>query len=79
VSRRWLEQEFRRVLGRSPHEELLEARLETARRLLVQTDLTTAEVARDSGLTSAAYLANVFRRELHCTPIEFRRRHRTGG
>jgi LacI family transcriptional regulator len=76
VSRRWLERRFRLVLGRTPHEELRAARLEHAKRLLLETDWPAAKVARASGLTSPAYLNHVFRRETGLTPAAFRRRHR---
>jgi len=77
MSRRRLERLFRKVLGRTPHRELLAARLEIARRLLEETSFTTARVAAESGLGSASYLAGVFRREMGTTPIEFRKRLRT--
>jgi LacI family transcriptional regulator len=76
VSRRWLERHFRRILGRAPHEELREARLELAKKLLLETDWPLAEVAQAAGLTSAPYLNYVFRRSAGCTPAEFRRRFR---
>jgi LacI family transcriptional regulator len=76
TSRRWLERRFRKVLGRSPHEELRQARLDCAKKLLLETDWTLAEVARAAGLTTAPYLNYVFRRETGCTPAEFRRRFR---
>jgi LacI family transcriptional regulator len=76
VSRRWLERHFRRVLGRAPHEELREARLERAKKLLLETDWALADVALATGLTSAPYLSYVFRRTVGCTPAEFRRRFR---
>jgi LacI family transcriptional regulator len=76
VSRRWLERHFRRVLGRTPHEELRAARLELAKKLLLETDWPLPAVAQSAGLTSAPYLNYVFRRGAGCTPSEFRRRFR---
>lgn len=76
LSRRSLERQFARVLGRAPHAELRQARLELAKRLLLETDWPLFQVAGAAGLTSASYLAQVFRREAGCTPAEFRQRFR---
>lgn len=76
VSRRWLERHFRRVLNRSPHDELHAARLELAKRLLLETDLPAVKVARSAGFGSAPYLNQIFRRETGLTPGAFRRRFR---
>jgi LacI family transcriptional regulator len=77
VSRRWLERHFRRVLGRSPHEELRTARLEQAKKLLLDTDWPMARVAKAAGLTSASYLNHVFRTDTGLTPAQFRERYRS--
>ena len=77
LSRRVLESRFQRVLGRSPHEEILRAQLERAKQLLVQRHLTLAAVAHQSGFRSGEYLGTVFKRELGLTPGEYRRQHRS--
>jgi LacI family transcriptional regulator len=76
VSRRWLERHFQKTLGHSPHAEILRARLEQAKKLLVETDWPTAKVARTAGFSSAPYLNQVFQRETGLTPGAFRRRSR---
>lgn len=76
LSRRVLEARFQRVLGRSPHDEILRTQLERAKQLLVQRHLTLAAVARQSGFRSGEYLGTVFKRELGLTPGEYRRQHR---
>ncbi len=76
ISRRTLEMECRRVLGRSPFEEIRRSHVERARQLLVRTDLQMPEVARRSGLVHASKLSSVFRREVGLTPTEYRRRYR---
>lgn len=73
VSRRKLEMGFRRVLGRTIEQEIRRVRLETARRLLIRTDLPVAVVADRSGFGTSAHLGNVFRRDLGMTPNECRR------
>jgi LacI family transcriptional regulator len=76
VSRRWLERHFRQVLGHSPHEEIRRARVEQAKKLLIETNWATSKVARSAGFTSAPYLNAVFLRETGLTPGAFRRRFR---
>jgi len=75
VSRSTLESRFKARLGRSVPEALQHVRLQTARRLLLTTDVPLVEVARRSGYRTVHYLCHVFRRELHQTPGELRARH----
>lgn len=76
TSRRTLEIRFRRSLGRSLNEELQQARLERAKRLLAETNLPVARVAEASGFGSSSYLIRLFRRRLGVSPTEFRARVR---
>jgi LacI family transcriptional regulator len=77
VSRRSLERRFRAALGVTPHQVLLAARVDLAKRLLLETSLTTDRVARAAGLNSASYLNHVFRRAAGMTPARFRARYHT--
>ncbi|MCR9119616.1 MAG: DNA-binding transcriptional regulator, partial [bacterium] len=72
VSRRSLEQRFRDILGRSPAAEIRRTRIEVARNLLVDTDLSMSQVAARSGMEGAEMLARIFRRELDMTPTQYR-------
>lgn len=74
VSRRSLEARFRERLGRSPHQEILRARIERIRGLLVDTDLTIAEIAHRTSFPHVEYLTVAFKRALGCTPTEYRAR-----
>ncbi|BBD81323.1 XylR family transcriptional regulator [Aerosticca soli] len=71
VSRTVLEEHFRRELKQTVHQALLQHKLESARELLVKTDLPLAEIAVRCGFTSLPYLYAVFRREYDMTPREF--------
>ena len=77
VSRRVLERHFAEVLGRSPAAEIRRVRLARAKQLLEQTDLPIPEVAGAAGFGSPEYLAQVFRSELNCTPLRYRKTSRT--
>lgn len=67
---------FRRVLGVSPLEYVIDQRLEWALHLLISSDLTIAEVANDCGFGDASYFGKAFRRRLGLTPSQYRERKR---
>jgi LacI family transcriptional regulator len=74
VSRSTLDARFKKTLKRSVHDELKRMRLQIARRLLLTTKLSIAEVAQRSGFSSDAYMNHVFRHEFGTTPGVFRQR-----
>ena len=76
VSRRVLERQFMRILGRSPATELRRVHLERAKQLLVESDLAIPDVAEAAGYGSPEYLAYSFRRETGQTPLAYRREMR---
>ncbi len=66
----------RAVLDRTVQEEIRRAHVEAARRLLLTTRASIAEVARRSGFTNAALLSVAFQREIGMPPSAYRRRAR---
>ncbi len=76
VSRKTLELRFREALDRTPHEEILRARLERVRDLLSRTDWPLKRIAAESGFTYPEHLHAVFRRREGMTPAAYRRLHR---
>lgn len=72
ISRRKLEQDFRAILGRSIGEEIRRTRMETARKLLVETDLSMASIARHCGYSSGVELAHAFRKYEGIKPSDLR-------
>ncbi|MBI2478638.1 MAG: XylR family transcriptional regulator [Planctomycetia bacterium] len=79
VSRRSLEQRFRRALGRGLAQEIRRVRVERCKQLLAETDFKMPAVAQHSGFSSEFHLATVFRREVGMTPTDFRKQTRLGG
>ena len=73
LSRRSLYQRFRRVLGRSPNEEIRRARVEQIARMLVETDLSISQIASAFGFSGVAHIARYFRREKSMSPLEYRK------
>lgn len=78
ISRRALEQRFRRLLGRTPAAEIRRLRIERVRELLRGTDWPMPRIAAAAGFSGAEVMNQVFRRELGRTPSAERRRVRSG-
>ena len=72
LSRRMLEHRFQKVVRRSPHAEIVRIRMERATRLLRETDLSLADIARRAGFASAIYLSKSFKNYTGVSPRAFR-------
>jgi LacI family transcriptional regulator len=72
VSRSCLDRRFRTALGRTPHQEIVRAKLKIAMQLLAETRLTLTDVALKVGYEHVEYMGVVFRRELGITPGAYR-------
>ena len=68
-----LQQGFREVFGKTVNLYIREKRLETARTLLLNTDLTLIAIASTVGYRSQSYLSKMFRETYGVQPSEFRR------
>jgi LacI family transcriptional regulator len=75
-SRTLLESRFKRLLGRTPHEEILRVRLARVKQLLVDTDLPLEEIAERTAFAHVEYLSVAFRREIGLPPSQFRSQNR---
>ena len=64
---------FHATTGVTPHRYLLNRRIERARRLLAETDMSIAQVAYSCGFSSQAHLTLAFRKVCGLTPGEYRR------
>lgn len=73
VSRRLLELRIKAETGRSPHQEILHARILHARRLLRGSRLPMAEIAQVCGFYDQAQFSRHFRKACGCTPSHYRR------
>jgi LacI family transcriptional regulator len=73
VSRRYLELQFRRTVGRSIHSEITRIRLETAQRFLGETDWKLQTIAERSGFKQAAHMSGVFQKTFGLRPGQYRR------
>lgn len=72
VTRRHLERLFRATLQVSPAEFRQRLRLEKARQLLQQSDLTILQISVACGYDSASYFARCYKVRFNCTPSQDR-------
>ena len=72
MSRRGLETRFRKVLGRTILEEIHLVRIERAKRMLLETEHSVAQVAKLTGFGTTDYFTRFFRRQVGKSPSEFR-------
>ncbi len=76
VSRRTLYRRFASALGRTPGEEIRRARLETARRLIISTDLKLAAITDRVGFPSLSQMSRDIQKEFGLRPTGLRRQAR---
>jgi len=64
---------FKAATGRSPHNYLLNIRVERVRELLLNPALSLTDIALECGFSSHSHMTRVFRQFLGLTPSEYRR------
>lgn len=74
LNRRTLEMRFKAATGRTLRGELVRIRLEQAKTLLADTDLSIERVAEAVGMKESRHLSAAFRKHFGFTPSQWRRR-----
>ena len=69
----WLNNNFREQVGMSPREYINKKKIEEAKRLLAQTELSVTAIAYRLGFSGSNYLAVMFRQIAGCSPSEYRK------
>ena len=77
LSRSTLERRYEKILGQSPKQDILRFRLNRAKQLLVETNLTLDAIAEKVGLEHTEYLGRIFKKKFGLTPAKFRAASRT--
>jgi LacI family transcriptional regulator len=75
VSRTLFNRRFKQLVGHAPKEDISRVQIETAKQLLVETDLSVGEVARLTGFAEAKYFITVFAKRVGKTPRAYRMAH----
>lgn len=63
---------FKQSVGMSPHQYVIQQRVERAKTLLKQSDLAIIDIALDCGFSSHSHLSKQFRKVMGMTPRTFR-------
>jgi len=71
-SRRLFEQQFKKLVGRTPHEEIVRVRIDHAKRLLAESELNLSQIATHVGFRHASYMSEVFRKKTGITSSQYR-------
>jgi len=74
TSRRLLERHFKEAVGISVYQEIQRAHIERACQMLAETNWSLAEIAGRCGFSSAVHFSIAFKRHMHRTPQQHRRR-----
>jgi len=72
MSRRLFEQQFKKLVGRTPHEEIIRVKLTHARRLLAESELSLTDIANRVGFRHASYMSEVFRKKVGLSSSKYR-------
>ncbi len=73
IARRRLEKRMSAELGRTPHQEILRVRIETAIRMLTETDFPLMHIAQKTGFSAIQNFSKAFRTHVGQTPAAYRR------
>jgi LacI family transcriptional regulator len=76
ISRRQLEIQCQKFLGRTPRQQIRHEQVERAKVLIEDYDVSLGEIAEMSGFKFQVSFTNIFKSLTGCTPMEFRRRLR---
>lgn len=76
LSRRALQDQFCKFLGRTPVQEIHRCRVERLARLLAETNMTVGEIAAAGGFEADAHVARFFSRQTGMTPLAYRKKNR---
>ena len=68
---------FRAATGHSPHNYLLNLKLERAQELLKQPSMSLIDIALDCGFSSHSHMSRLFHKSVGVTPSAYRRSLRT--
>ncbi|WP_179218625.1 helix-turn-helix domain-containing protein [Saccharibacillus sp. O23] len=76
LSREYISRRFKREFGENVFDYLANVRLERAKRLLRDSDMTVVRIAELVGYQDEKYFSRVFKKTTGCSPNEFRRADR---
>jgi AraC-like DNA-binding protein len=79
ISKSYLQKIYKAYFGKSIIEELIEFRLDKAKKLLLETEMTVSDIALECGYSTYNYFVRQFRTSENISPSEYRNIHSNGG
>lgn len=73
ISKYYLSREFKKYTDFSPNDYLISLRINRAKSLLVNTDLTVTQIAHEVGIHNINNFINLFKKKVRMTPIQYRK------
>lgn len=67
---------FHKKTGRTLHSAILDTRLQLAKRLLIESETDIAEIAISIGFSSRSHFSEMFSKQEHVSPAQYRKRYR---
>ena len=74
IARRTMESRIKKLIGRSPHEEIMRVQFQRAQRLLLHTNLPVTVISERAGFENPEYFSVAFKRLSGMPPATFRRK-----
>ena len=78
LSRRLLERRFRLILGRSILKEIQRVHIESAVKMLLETDMSIGQISHNAGFSNPTHLGVIFKQRMKMTPFAYRKAFRNG-
>ncbi|MCD7810640.1 MAG: helix-turn-helix transcriptional regulator [Ruminococcus sp.] len=75
ISKSYLQKIYKSYFNKSIIEELIQFRLDKAKKLLIETDLSVTEIANECGYSTYNYFVRQFRAAENLSPSQFRAVH----
>ena len=69
-----LHKHYKQQFGKSLFEDLIEFRIDAAKRMLTETSLTLSEISEACGYSAESYFMKQFKRITGLTPTEYRKK-----
>lgn len=76
INKYQLSREFKRFIGFSPNDYLINRRVSHAKNQLRYTDLSVREIAEEVGIENVSHFINLFKKREGMTPLKYRNRWR---
>ena len=64
---------FKKLYNSAPSQHLISLRLQTATKLLLESDMSISDISKASGFSDIYYFSKMFKARFACTPKEYRK------